>query len=109
METTDKTTKSAALMTMDEFLEYLETRGSRNTTSTGASTELVGYPLAPSAPETPSMNYSIVSAYDPEADIRPDADLVLLCLDYLNGVPEGAAGDMQFDATMSPRVLTMWC
>ena len=32
METTN-TKKSTALMTMDEFLEYLETRGSRNTTS----------------------------------------------------------------------------
>ncbi len=52
METTDKTIKSPALMTMDEFLEYLETRGSRNTTSPGASTGVVGYPLAPSTAET---------------------------------------------------------
>ena len=48
METTD-TTESAALMTMDEFLEYLleylETRGSRNTTSPGASTGIVGFDL----------------------------------------------------------------
>jgi len=42
------------------------------------------------------MNYSIVSDYDPEADISPDADPVLLYLDYLNGVREGAVGDMQF-------------
>ena len=49
METTD-TTKSPGLMTtMDEFLEYLETRGSRNTTSPGASAEIVGYLVA--APE----------------------------------------------------------
>ena len=53
METTDNTTKSPELMTMDEFLEYLETRGSRNTTSSGASTGIIGYPPAPSAPETP--------------------------------------------------------
>ena len=38
METTN-TTKSPALMTMDEFLEYLETRGSRNTTSPGVARE----------------------------------------------------------------------
>ena len=50
METTD-TTKSPALMTMDEFLEYLETRGSRNTTSPGASTGIVGYPPVVAAPE----------------------------------------------------------
>jgi hypothetical protein len=50
METTNKT-KSPALMTMDEFLEYLETRGSRNTTSPGASTEIVGYPPVAAAPE----------------------------------------------------------
>ena len=50
METTD-TTKSPVLMTMDEFLEYLETRGSRNTTSPGASAETVGYPPAVAAPE----------------------------------------------------------
>jgi hypothetical protein len=50
METTN-TTKSPALMTMDEFLEYLETRGSRNTTSPGASTGIVGYPPAVAAPE----------------------------------------------------------
>ena len=50
METTD-TTKSPALMTMDEFLEYLETRGSRTTTSPGASTGIVRYPSAVAAPE----------------------------------------------------------
>ena len=50
METTD-TTKSPAQMTMDEFLEYLETRGSRNTTSPGASTGIVGYPPALAASE----------------------------------------------------------
>ena len=50
METTD-TTKSAALMTMDDFLEYLETRGSRDTTSRGASSGIVGYPPAVAAPE----------------------------------------------------------
>ena len=50
METTD-TTKSPTLMTMDEFLEYLETRGSRNTTSPGASTGILGYPPAVAAPE----------------------------------------------------------
>ena len=53
METTDNTKKSPTLMTMDEFLEYLETRGSRNTTSPGASTGIIRYPLAPSTPETP--------------------------------------------------------
>ncbi len=50
METTD-TTKSPALMTMDDFLEYLETRGSRNMTSRGASSGIVGYPPAVAAPE----------------------------------------------------------
>ena len=49
METTD-TTKSPALMTMDEFLEYLETRGSRTTTAPGASTG-TRYPSAVAAPE----------------------------------------------------------
>ena len=38
-------------MTMDEFLEYLETRGSRNTTSPGASTGIVGYSPALAATE----------------------------------------------------------
>ena len=33
------TIKSTALMTMDEFLEYLEMRGSRNTTATPAVSE----------------------------------------------------------------------
>ena len=41
------------------------------------------------------MNYSMVSDYDPEADISPDTDPVLLYLGYLNGVREGAVGDMQ--------------
>ena len=50
METTD-TTKSPTFLTMDEFLEYLETRGSRNTTSPGASTGIVRYPWAVAAPE----------------------------------------------------------
>ena len=50
METTD-TTKSPTFVTMDEFLEYLETRGSRNTTSPGASTGILGYPPAVAAPE----------------------------------------------------------
>ena len=50
METTD-TTKSPTYMTMDEFLEYLETRGSRNTTSPGASTGILRYPPAVAAPE----------------------------------------------------------
>ena len=50
MESTN-TTKSTALMTMDEFLEYLETRGSRNTTSPGASTGILGYPPAVAASE----------------------------------------------------------
>jgi hypothetical protein len=45
METTD-TTKSPTFVTMDEFLEHLETRGSRNTTSAGAGTGIVGYPPA---------------------------------------------------------------
>ena len=50
METTD-TTKSPTFVTMDEFLEYLETRGSRNTTSPGASTGILRYPPAVAAPE----------------------------------------------------------
>ena len=50
METTD-TTKSPTFVTMDEFLEYLETRGSRNMTSPGASAGIVGYPPAVAAPE----------------------------------------------------------
>jgi hypothetical protein len=50
METTN-TKKSTALMTMDEFLEYLETRGSRNTTSLSAGTRIVGYPPVAAAPE----------------------------------------------------------
>ena len=33
------------------------------------------------------MNYSMVSDYDPEADISPDADPVLLYLGYLK--PKG--------------------
>ena len=49
METID-TTKSQTFVTMDEFLEYLETRGSRNT-SPGASTGIVGYQPAVAAPE----------------------------------------------------------
>jgi hypothetical protein len=51
METTDNTTKSPSLMTMDEFLEYLETRGSRNATSPGTSMGIVGYPPALTATE----------------------------------------------------------
>ena len=50
METTD-TTKSQTFVTMDEFLEHLETRGSRKTTSPGASTSILGYPPAVAAPE----------------------------------------------------------
>ena len=50
METTD-TTKSPTFVTMDEFLEYLETRGSRNTTSPGDSTGILRYPPAVAAPE----------------------------------------------------------
>ena len=45
METTD-TTKSRTFVTMDEFLEYLETRGSANKSSPGASTGILGYPPA---------------------------------------------------------------
>ena len=50
METTDRT-KSPTFVTMDEFLEYLETRGPRNTTSPGASTGMLGYPPAVAAPD----------------------------------------------------------
>ena len=52
------------------------------------------------------MNYSMVSHYDPEADISPDADPVLLYLDYLNGVREGAVGDMQFRQPMSQGTIS---
>jgi len=41
------------------------------------------------------MSWSIASDYDPEADIGPDVAPVLLYLDYLAGVREGA-GDMGF-------------
>jgi O-acetyl-ADP-ribose deacetylase (regulator of RNase III) len=51
MEATDKTKSPTFFVTMDEFLEYLETRGSRNTTSPGASTGILGYPPAVAAPE----------------------------------------------------------
>ena len=51
MEATDTTKSPTFFVTMDEFLEYLETRGSRNTTSPGASTGIVGYPPALAAPE----------------------------------------------------------
>jgi hypothetical protein len=51
MEATDTTKSPTFFVTMDEFLEYLETRGSRNTTSPGASTGILGYPPAVAAPE----------------------------------------------------------
>jgi hypothetical protein len=51
MEATDKRKSPTFFVTMDEFLEYLETRGSRNTTSPGASTGILGYPPAVAAPE----------------------------------------------------------
>ena len=51
MEATDKTKSPTFFVTMDEFLEYLETRGSRNTTSPGASTGILEYPPAVAAPE----------------------------------------------------------
>ena len=51
MEATDKTKSPTFFVTMDEFLEYLETRGSRNTTSPGASTGILGNPPAVAAPE----------------------------------------------------------
>jgi O-acetyl-ADP-ribose deacetylase (regulator of RNase III) len=51
MEATDTTRSPTFFVTMDEFLEYLETRGSRNTTSPGASTGILGYPPAVAAPE----------------------------------------------------------
>ena len=44
---TPNTTKSPSLMTMDEFLEYLETRGSRNATSPGGVSKEVGGTRAP--------------------------------------------------------------
>jgi hypothetical protein len=51
MEATVKRKSPTFFVTMDEFLEYLETRGSRNTTSPGASTGILGYPPAVAAPE----------------------------------------------------------
>ena len=51
MEATDTTKSPTFFVTMDEFLEYLETRGSRNTTSPGASTGILVYPPAVAAPE----------------------------------------------------------
>jgi hypothetical protein len=62
METTD-TTKSPALMTMDEFLEYLETRGSRNTTSPVARESLDIH--RPWQHLKPLMKYSIADDLDP--------------------------------------------
>ena len=42
------------------------------------------------------MKWSIANDFDPETDISPDADPVILYLDYLTGVREGAVGDIGF-------------